>query len=51
MHDAFDKEPVTLKVESDNGDTIISIWPGDGKVMVQKNGVDVFDLIEKNAYG
>ncbi len=51
VRDAFDKEPVTLKVESDNGETIISIWPGDGEVRVEKDGIDVFDLIEKNAYG
>lgn len=51
VQDAFDKEPVTLKVESDNGETIISIWPGDGEVRVEKDGVDVFDLIGKNAYG
>ncbi len=51
VHDAFDKEPVTLKVESDDGETIISLWPGDGAVRVEKDGVDVFDLIEKNAYG
>jgi hypothetical protein len=30
---------------------IDSIWPDDGKVRVQKNGVDVFDRIEKNAFG
>jgi hypothetical protein len=51
VRDAFDKEPVTLKVESDRGETIISVWPGDGAVRVEKDGVDVFDLIEKNAYG
>jgi hypothetical protein len=51
VQDAYDKEPVTLKVESDNGETIISVWPGDGKVTVEKDGVDAFDLIEKNAYG
>jgi hypothetical protein len=51
VHDAFDREPVTLKVESDNGETIISVWPGDGQVKVEKDGVDVFDLIEKDAYG
>ncbi len=45
VHDVFDKEPVTLKVESDNGETIISVWPGDGRVRVEKDGVDVFDLI------
>ena len=36
---------------SDNGETIISLWPGDGQVRVEKDGVDVFDLIEKSAFG
>ena len=49
IKDAFEKEPVTLKVESDKGDTIISVWPGDGKITVEKNGVDVMALIDKNA--
>jgi hypothetical protein len=46
VKDTFEKEPVTLKVEFDRGDTIISIWPGDGEVRVEKDGVDVFDLIQ-----
>jgi hypothetical protein len=45
VQDAFDQEPVTLKAESDNGETIISIWPGDGEVRVEKDGVDVFVII------
>ena len=45
VQDTFEKEPVTLKVESDKGDTFISVWPGDGEVRVEKDGVDVFDLI------
>ncbi len=51
VQDAFDQEPVTLKIESDQGDTIVSIWPGDGEVRVVKDGVDVFDLIEKGVCG
>jgi hypothetical protein len=51
VQDAFDKEPMTLKVESDKGDTIISVWPGDGEVRVEKDGVDLFDLIEKSVCG
>lgn len=47
----FEKEPLTLKVESDKGDTIISVWPGDGEVRVKKDGVDVFDLSEKGGCG
>ena len=51
VRDVFEEAPVTLKVESDKGDTIISIWPGDGEVRVEKDGVDVFDLIEKGIRG
>jgi hypothetical protein len=51
VQDTFEKEPVTLKVESESGDTIISVWPGDGDVWVEKDGVDIFDLIEKGACG
>jgi hypothetical protein len=51
VQDVFEKLPVTLKVESDKGDIIISVWPGDGEVRVEKDGVDVFDLIEKGVWG
>jgi hypothetical protein len=47
VHDPFIEKPVTLTVtNSDNGRTIISVWPGDGDVTVRKNGADVLDLIE-----
>jgi hypothetical protein len=49
VQDTFEKEPVTLKIEADRGDTIISVWPGDGEVRVQKDGVDLFDLIQNGA--
>ena len=29
------------------GEPILSIWPGDGEVRVEKDGVDVFDLIQR----
>lgn len=46
--DAFTTDPVTLKLTtSDVGDPILSIWPGDGDVRVEKNGVELFDLIQK----
>jgi hypothetical protein len=48
VYDAFNNEPVTLKVDFDNGETIISVWPGDGEVRVEKDGVDVFDLLENS---
>lgn len=43
--DTFEQEPVTLKVSIENGDPIISIWPGDGRVRVEKGGIDIFELI------
>ena len=46
--DVFKNVPVTVKLSnSDNDGVIVSIWPGDGEVRVEKDGVDVFDLIEK----
>ncbi len=48
--DVFMMAPVTIKVSSsDQGDPIVSIWPGDGDVRVEKDGIDVFDLIQKGA--
>jgi hypothetical protein len=44
--DLYDASPVTLKFSrSEDGDPIISIWPGDGEVKVEKGGVDVLDLV------
>jgi hypothetical protein len=46
--DVFTTAPVTVKLaNSDKGDPIVSLWPSDGAVRVEKNGVDVFDLIQK----
>ena len=46
--DVFTSAPVTVKLtKSDKGEPIVSIWPGDGDVRVEKDGVDVFDLIQK----
>lgn len=45
--ETFQAEPLTLKVESEDGTTIISIWPGDGDVDVEKDGANAFDLIQK----
>ncbi|MGH7138756.1 MAG: hypothetical protein ACREHD_23665 [Pirellulales bacterium] len=47
VKDRFENDPVTLKVESNDGETTISVWPGDGDVRVEKDGVDVFELVEK----
>jgi hypothetical protein len=46
--DVFTSAPVTVTLtRSENGDPIVSIWPGDGDVWVEKDGVDVFDLIQQ----
>jgi hypothetical protein len=50
VFDVFTTVPVTVKLtNSDRGDPILSIWPGDGEVRVEKDGVDVFDLLQKSA--
>ena len=47
VFDAFAIRPVAIKLSnSESGDPIVSIWPGDGEVRVEKGGVDVFDLIQ-----
>jgi hypothetical protein len=46
--EVFTSAPVTIKLsKSDKGQPIISIWPGDGEVRVEKNGANIFDLIQK----
>ena len=46
--DVFTTVPVTVKLATSNGgDLIVSIWPGDGAVRVEKDSVDVFDLVQK----
>jgi len=44
--DLYDASPVILKISrSEDGAPIISIWPGDGEVKVEKDGFDVLDLM------
>jgi hypothetical protein len=44
--DRFTTDPVTVKfTTSEAGDPILSIWPGDGEVRVEKGGDDVLDLL------
>ncbi len=31
--------------ESENGTSFISIWPGDGDLKVEKDGINLFDLM------
>ena len=42
--DVYATHPVTLALgQSDQGEPIVSFWPGDGVVRVEKGGVDVLD--------
>ncbi|HEX5442289.1 MAG TPA: hypothetical protein VFW87_00610 [Pirellulales bacterium] len=47
VREIFSREPLTLKVESSGGETIISMWPGDGDVRVEKHGINVLELMVK----
>ena len=52
VFDVFTTAPVTINfTNTDKGDLILSIWPGDGEVMVKKDGVDVLELLQKGAGG
>jgi hypothetical protein len=43
--DGFVAHPVTVRLSrSDEGEPIVSVWPGDGEVRVEKEGIDVLDL-------
>jgi hypothetical protein len=44
--DSFETAPVTLTIaEAEDGTPILSIWPGDGKVRVMKDGLELLDLV------
>src|SRR5262245_46453616 len=48
--DVFTIAPVTIKLtSSEEGEPIVSIWPGDGDLRVEKEGVEVLDLIQEGA--
>jgi hypothetical protein len=52
VRDRFTISPVNVIVStSETGATEVSIWPGDGEVRVEKDGVDVLDLIQKQGVG
>jgi|688.fasta_scaffold1203069_1 hypothetical protein len=45
VRETYSVAPVTLRIGKDERDrTVISIWPGDGDVVVERNGVSVMDL-------
>lgn len=42
----YESSPVTVKVSChEGGNPVLSIWPGDGDVKVEKDGVDVLELV------
>ena len=48
--DVFTAAPVTVILNhSDTGDPLVSIWPGDGDVRVEKDGVDLLDQVQEGA--
>lgn len=45
--DVFESAPVTIKLSgSERAEPTISIWPGDGEVIVEKDGVDVLNVAQ-----
>lgn len=46
VFDGHASQPVTVKLSrSEEGGLVASIWPGDGEVRVEKDGVDVLDMV------
>ena len=44
--DASETLPVTLRFSrGEHGESILSIWPGDGDVRVEKDGVNLLDTL------
>lgn len=44
VHEKYTTEPVTVRVNKDvNGKLLISLWPGDGDIVVEKNGINVME--------
>ncbi|MEX2172723.1 MAG: hypothetical protein WD872_00090 [Pirellulaceae bacterium] len=44
--DVFTSQPVTIKLtRSEKGEPVVSIWPGDGEVTVEKDGIDMLDML------
>jgi hypothetical protein len=47
--DNFDQAPVTIRVTtSPSGEPVLSVWPGDGDVKIEKNGIDIFDIAQRS---
>ena len=46
MTDHSTQHPVVFQLSQEEGELIISICPGDGKMVVEKDGVDLLDISE-----
>jgi hypothetical protein len=50
VFDSFDSAPVTVRLDhTETGEPVVSIWPGDGDVRIEKGGIDVLELIQRSA--
>ena len=50
VSDAFTNAPVTIELaHTDKGGLVVSVWPRDGDVRVEKDGVDVLELAREGA--
>lgn len=50
LRDHYSKMPMTLKYSHDSeGGPILSIWPGDGELIVTKDGIDVLELLSQDS--
>lgn len=48
--DAYDEVPSTVKLSGSGVEAVVvSIWPGDGDVRVEKGGIDLLDLVQDAA--
>jgi hypothetical protein len=48
VSDVSTTAPVPINLSnSDKGGPIVSIWPGDGAVKVEQDGVDVLELLQR----
>lgn len=46
VKDEYDTSPVTIRLSDDGeGGTVVCIWPGDGDTTVEKEGVNVLELM------
>lgn len=44
VKESYSESPVTVRVGKDQaGRTVISLWPGDGDVVIEKDGVNVME--------